>query len=46
MDSVVISVFATAPILLNDVLNMLIAVIIATGAFKLEYTEWHTLTDG
>ena len=37
--------FAKQPIKASDVLNMLLAVILNTGLFQLEYTEWHTLPE-
>ena len=43
MDAIAIASFADAPIIANDVLNMLLAVILATSVFQLEYTEWHAL---
>ena len=43
MDAIAIASFADAPIITTDVLNMLLAVILATGVFQLEYTEWHAL---
>ena len=43
MDAIAVVSFAEAPISPNDVLNMLLAVILATGVFQLECTEWHAL---
>jgi hypothetical protein len=43
MDAIAVAAFADAPIRASDVLNMLLAVILATGVFQLEYTEWHAL---
>ena len=43
MNSVAIAAFATAPIKPKDVLNMLVAVNLGTGVFKLEYTGWLNL---
>jgi hypothetical protein len=43
MDAIAVAAFADAPIRPSDVLNMLLAVILATGVFQLEYTEWHAL---
>ena len=45
MNPVAIAAFATAPIKPKDIINMIIAVILATGMFQLEYTICHTLTD-
>ena len=38
--------FTKQPISATDVLTMLLAVILATGVFQLEYTKWHTLPTG
>ena len=46
MDNVVIAAFATSPIPPSDVLNMLIAIILAMSVFQLEYTDWHALPVG
>ena len=46
MDSVVITAFASAPIMPIDILNMLNAVILTTGVFQLEYTKCHVLPTG
>ena len=43
MNPVAIAAFATAPIKPKDVLNMLVAVNLGTGVFKLEYTGWLNL---
>ena len=43
MDAIAVASFAKAPISPNDVLNMLLAVILATGVFQLEYTKRHAL---
>jgi hypothetical protein len=43
MDAIAVAAFADSPISPSDVLNMLLAVILATGVFQLEYTEWHAL---
>ena len=43
MDATAVASFAEAPISPNNVLNMLLAVILATGVSQLEYSEWHTL---
>ena len=44
MDAIAVASFAEAPISPNDVLNMLLAVILVTGVFQLEYSEWHALS--
>ena len=46
MDDIAVASFATAPISPNNILNVLLAVILATGVFQLEHTEWHTLPVG
>ena len=43
MDTIAVPSFADAPIIANNVLNMLLAVILAMGVFQLEYSKWHAL---
>ena len=46
MAAIAVAAFATAPIRPNNIFNMLLAVILATGVFQLEYTKRHTLPVG
>ena len=41
MYSVAIANFASVPIVPNNVLNILMTAILATGVFQLEYTKWY-----
>ena len=43
MDAIAVTYFDEAPLSPNNVLNMLLAVILATCVFQLEYSEWHAL---
>jgi len=43
MDAIAVASFTNAPITANNILNMLLAGILATGVFQLEYMEWHAL---
>ena len=46
MYTITFAAFASQIIPPTDVLNMLIAVILATGVFHLEYTKWHIVPAG